>query len=58
MPEVRRRYDPEFEAGAVRIVLETVRPIAQVAPGSWGLPRDFGELGEAETTGFGSQRSV
>lgn len=31
MPEMRRRYDREFRAGAVRIVLETNKPIAQVA---------------------------
>ena len=31
MSEIRRRYDPEFKAGAVRIVLETGKPIAQVA---------------------------
>ena len=31
MPETRRRYDWEFRAGAVRIVLETNKPIAQVA---------------------------
>ena len=31
MPEIRRRYDPEFKSGAVRIVLETGKPIAQVA---------------------------
>ncbi len=33
MPEVRRRYDPEFKSGAVRIVLETGKPIARVARG-------------------------
>ncbi len=36
MPETRRRYDPEFREGAVRIVRETSKPIAQVA-GDLGL---------------------
>ena len=27
MSEIRRRYDPEFKSGAVRIVLETGKPI-------------------------------
>src|SRR4051812_10650057 len=36
MPEIRKKYDREFREGAVRIVEETNKPIAQV----WG--RDLG----------------
>ena len=31
MPDVRRRFDKDFREGAVRIVIETGRPIAEVA---------------------------
>lgn len=31
MPENRRKFDAEFREGAVRLVLETGKPIAQIA---------------------------
>ena len=31
MAETRRRFDKDFQAGAVRLVLESNKPIAQVA---------------------------
>ena len=56
MPEVRRKYDKEFQEGAVRIVRETGKSIAAVArdmdinPGTLGnwVAKDRVERGEAE----------
>jgi transposase len=31
MPEHRRKYDAEFKEGAVRLVIESGRPIAEIA---------------------------
>jgi len=56
MSEIRRRYDPEFREGAVRIVRETSKPVAVVArdlvvnPGTLGnwVNKDRVERGDAE----------
>ncbi len=56
MPEIRRKFDPEFREGAVRIVRETRKPIAVIArdlgvnPGTLGnwVDRDRDAKGETD----------
>ncbi len=45
MPERRRKYTPEFKDEAARMVVETLRPIAEVAR---ELPVHEGTLGSEE----------
>src|SRR3954449_11485567 len=47
MPENRKKYDREFREGAVRIVEETGKPIAQVARDLGVVEGNAGQLGQA-----------
>ena len=59
MPEMRRKFDPEFREGAVRIVREARKPIAIIArelgvnpgtPGNW-VDQDRAKRGETDGLG-------
>jgi transposase len=50
VPRVKKNYSPEFREESVKMVIETSRPIAQVARelgivegtlGNWGVPRTW-----------------
>jgi len=65
MPETRRKYDREFREGAVRIVRETRKPIAQVARdlgihegtlGNW-VAQDREKTGEKDQALIGDERA-
>ncbi|HEX2031179.1 MAG TPA: transposase [Actinomycetota bacterium] len=65
MPETRRKYDKEFREGAVRIVLEARKPIAQVARdlgihegtlGNW-VAQERAKSGEGEQALTGDERA-
>ena len=61
MPETRSKFDPEFREGAVRIVRETEKPIAQVArdlginPGTLGNWVTMDRLEREGTDGLSSE---
>jgi transposase-like protein len=51
MPEHRRKFSPQFKAEAVQMVIETGKPIAEVARDLGIHDGTLGELGERLAAG-------
>ena len=66
MPEIRRKFDPEFREGAVRIVRETKKPIAVIArelgvnPGTLGnwVDKDREARGDGDGLGVADEAEL
>jgi transposase len=58
MPETRRRFDPEFRQGAVRIVREPGKPVAQVARELGSVNRILGNWVKQDKVGRGETEAL
>ena len=55
MPEKRRKYDPDFREGAVRVVRETGKSIAPGGRGPRYQQGHAGQLGDRRTRSPGAR---